>query len=189
MRCARYLAAALFLGSIGVARAQSVDPGNQNETQVRCKDGTTGTAGRGASSQHGGVAKNEGAPTPTKQTPATVGADEDKKVAPATAATGAPVLVRCKDGRVMEQAASACARNGGLDKSSLATHPIRGTGPSPSERVNAAPNSKAELSTTPPATVGTATAKCKDGTLSYSLHHSGTCSGHGGVAQWLEPQP
>jgi hypothetical protein len=30
-----------------------------------------------------------------------------------------------------------------------------------------------------------ATAKCKDGTWSFSQHHSGTCSGHGGVAQFL----
>lgn len=30
-----------------------------------------------------------------------------------------------------------------------------------------------------------ATAKCVDGTYSYSLHRSGTCSHHGGVATWL----
>lgn len=30
-----------------------------------------------------------------------------------------------------------------------------------------------------------ATAKCNDGTYSFSQHHSGTCSSHGGVAQWL----
>jgi hypothetical protein len=30
-----------------------------------------------------------------------------------------------------------------------------------------------------------ATAKCSDGTYSFSQHRSGTCSGHGGVAQWL----
>jgi hypothetical protein len=30
-----------------------------------------------------------------------------------------------------------------------------------------------------------ATARCNDGTYSYSQHHSGTCSHHGGVAQWL----
>jgi len=28
------------------------------------------------------------------------------------------------------------------------------------------------------------TATCADGTSSYSQHHSGTCSHHGGVAQW-----
>ena len=30
-----------------------------------------------------------------------------------------------------------------------------------------------------------ATAICRDGTYSFSQHHSGTCSYHGGVAQWL----
>ncbi len=30
-----------------------------------------------------------------------------------------------------------------------------------------------------------ASAKCKDGSYSYSQHRQGTCSGHGGVAQWL----
>jgi len=29
-----------------------------------------------------------------------------------------------------------------------------------------------------------ATAQCNDGTYSFSQHHSGTCSGHGGVATW-----
>jgi hypothetical protein len=30
-----------------------------------------------------------------------------------------------------------------------------------------------------------ATAQCNDGTYSFSQHRSGTCSGHGGVRQWL----
>lgn len=30
-----------------------------------------------------------------------------------------------------------------------------------------------------------ATAKCKDGTYSFSKHRSGTCSGHKGVSKWL----
>jgi hypothetical protein len=30
-----------------------------------------------------------------------------------------------------------------------------------------------------------ATARCRDGTYSYSQHRSGTCSYHGGVARWL----
>lgn len=30
-----------------------------------------------------------------------------------------------------------------------------------------------------------ATAKCRDGSYSHSQHRSGTCSGHGGVAEWL----
>jgi Protein of unknown function (DUF3761) len=28
------------------------------------------------------------------------------------------------------------------------------------------------------------TADCRDGSVSFSKHHSGTCSGHGGVARW-----
>jgi hypothetical protein len=30
-----------------------------------------------------------------------------------------------------------------------------------------------------------ATARCRDGDYSFSLHQRGTCSGHDGVAQWL----
>jgi len=39
----------------------------------------------------------------------------------------------------------------------------------------------ASASTPPPG----ATARCRDGTYSFSKHRSGTCSHHGGVAQWL----
>lgn len=31
-----------------------------------------------------------------------------------------------------------------------------------------------------------ATAQCRDGSYSFSLRHSGTCSHHGGVARWLD---
>lgn len=31
-----------------------------------------------------------------------------------------------------------------------------------------------------------ATARCRDATYSFSVHHSGTCSHHGGVAVWLD---
>lgn len=31
-----------------------------------------------------------------------------------------------------------------------------------------------------------ATAECQDGSYSFSRHHRGTCSHHGGVSQWLE---
>lgn len=30
-----------------------------------------------------------------------------------------------------------------------------------------------------------ATAQCRDGTYSFSMHRTGTCSHHGGVAKWL----
>ncbi len=43
---------------------------------------------------------------------------------------------------------------------------------------------KPEESSTAPAG---ATARCEDGTYSFSEHRSGTCSYHGGVAEWLSP--
>jgi Protein of unknown function (DUF3761) len=51
--------------------------------------------------------------------------------------------------------------------------------------VNAAGNTvcKPEESPTQPAG---ATARCEDGTYSFSESRSGTCSHHGGVAQWLQ---
>lgn len=43
----------------------------------------------------------------------------------------------------------------------------------------------ASAGTAPPG----ATALCRDGTYSYSQHRSGTCSHHGGVAEWLTATP
>ncbi len=34
--------------------------------------------------------------------------------------------------------------------------------------------------------IDSSTARCGDGKYSSSQHRSGTCSGHGGVAEWLE---
>jgi hypothetical protein len=36
-----------------------------------------------------------------------------------------------------------------------------------------------------PSTPAGASAKCRDGTYSFSQNRRGTCSGHGGVTQWL----
>jgi Protein of unknown function (DUF3761) len=36
----------------------------------------------------------------------------------------------------------------------------------------------------PSSRYGRETALCEDGTQSYSHHHRGTCSHHGGVARW-----
>ncbi len=37
----------------------------------------------------------------------------------------------------------------------------------------------------PPPVTANPTAMCRDGSVSYSRHRSGTCSSHGGVQQWL----
>jgi hypothetical protein len=36
-----------------------------------------------------------------------------------------------------------------------------------------------------PVPLDNATAQCRDGTYSFSQHHQGTCSHHGGVSGWL----
>jgi hypothetical protein len=46
-------------------------------------------------------------------------------------------------------------------------------------------NSSGNYVPSPSSNPSGATAKCRDGTYSYSQHHSGTCSHHGGVAAWL----
>ncbi|WP_415644128.1 DUF3761 domain-containing protein [Sphingomonas antarctica] len=48
-----------------------------------------------------------------------------------------------------------------------------------------APRAPAAGQNTNPAGPNGATAKCRDGSVSYSAHRSGTCSRHGGVAQWF----
>lgn len=50
--------------------------------------------------------------------------------------------------------------------------------------VNTAGNTVCSPETSSTVPVG-ATAQCVDGTYSFSQSHSGTCSHHGGVAQWL----
>lgn len=70
-----------------------------------------------------------------------------------------------------------------------------GSTPAPSTSTQTAPSSSSTGSgytnidgnhvNSPSSNPAGATAKCKDGTYSYSQHRSGTCSSHGGVAMWL----
>jgi len=54
--------------------------------------------------------------------------------------------------------------------------------PSP-QRPQVAPNGARGL--VGPTVPAGATARCRDGAYSFSQSRSGTCSGHGGVAEWL----
>lgn len=187
MRCARLLIAAMFLGAPVLALGQERSADEAPVPQVKCKDGTMSKAGRGACSGHGGMAKAEA--LPTKKTPVTV--EEDRRVAPQTPAMGTPAMVRCKDGTMSEAGRGACSHHGGIDKNTgAAPLPVPGaTTRAPADTETKAHNPKGELTPNPPVkttTPGKATARCKDGTLSHSKHHSGTCSGHGGVAEWLD---
>jgi hypothetical protein len=81
-----------------------------------------------------------------------------------------------------------CTKAGNANKtackgaSSTATGPVPTAKPAPMARP--APTAAAA-----PAQPGKPTAQCKDGTYSMSQHRSGTCSHHGGVANWLANLP
>jgi len=124
---------------------------------------------------------------------------------PSVAADPAPTT--CKDGTTTTSTGKGtCSGHGGIQKAGkpktataataapASAAPAAAT-PAPAKPAPAAPAATAAKSSTatksaPTATAGNtdptgATAKCKDGTYSKSAHHSGTCSSHGGVAEWL----
>ena len=105
----------------------------------------------------------------------------------------------CKDGTTSAATGKgACSGHGGVQKASK-TKPAAATAAAttpaaPAAAAAAAPTAAAKTSTAtksvPTASASNtdptgATAKCKDGTYSKSQHHAGTCSSHGGVAEWL----
>jgi hypothetical protein len=101
----------------------------------------------------------------------------------------------CKDGTTSAATGrGACSGHGGVQKaakSAAAEAPASTETASPA----AAPAPPAAASKAAPAAKSTATAgntdptgataKCKDGTYSKSKHHKGSCSHHGGVAEFL----
>src|SRR5881394_2098110 len=85
---------------------------------------------------------------------------------PAYAADTSGPTLTCKDGTTSNATGQgACSHHGGVQKGGASA--------------SAQEKSKPDAS-------GKPTAKCKDGTMSYSKQHSGACSHHGGVAEWLD---
>jgi uncharacterized protein DUF3761 len=102
----------------------------------------------------------------------------------------------CKDGTTSTATGrGACSGHGGVQKaakSAAAEAPASTESASPAAApAPAAAASKAAPAAKSPASGNTdptgATAKCKDGTYSKSKHHKGSCSHHGGVAEFLTP--
>jgi Protein of unknown function (DUF3761) len=156
--------------------ARSADPA----AATTCADGTTSTAtGKGACSSHGGVqkaSKTTAAPAATAPA-ATAPAAPTPAAAPATPASGA--VKTCTDGTTSTASGKgACSGHGGVLKGSQSKSAAASTAPTTATPTVAAGSSD-------PAG---ATAKCKDGSYSKSQHRSGTCSSHGGVAEWLTAQ-
>jgi hypothetical protein len=123
---------------------------------------------------------------------------------PAWAADSTAAATTCKDGTTSTATGrGACSGHGGVQKASTSTAPATAAAPAaaakpaaPAATPAAAAPAESKASTAsksaPTATAGNtdptgATAKCKDGTYSKSQHRSGTCSSHGGVAEWLTP--
>jgi hypothetical protein len=165
-----------------------------------CKDGTTTTStGKGTCSGHGGVQKAK-TTTPAAAPAAAPTAAPAKAAAPAApAASGAATT--CKDGTTTTSTGKGtCSGHGGVQKPTKAKPATAATtAPAPAAAAPAAAATPASATaaksstatkSAPTATAGNtdptgATAKCKDGTYSKSAHRSGTCSSHGGVAEWL----
>jgi len=97
--------------------------------------------------------------------------------------------VTCKDGTTATGGRGACRGHGGVDKSKSAPQAAPAAAP-------AAPAPAAAAKTTAPtekkagkaATTDPtgALAKCKDGMYWHGTKHSGSCSHHGGVAEWMD---
>ena len=162
------------------AAAQAKTKTPKDAAQVECKDGTTSKAGRGACSHHGGVA-------------ATVPDEPDKAAAPDKRAASDSTQqseVRCNDGTTSKPGRGACSHHGGVaatttQRDAKNAEPSRTDDNRQAPTSQAAPQGRAPAATPQRTPAGQPTARCKDGTMSYSQHRSGTCSRHGGVEQWL----
>jgi Protein of unknown function (DUF3761) len=175
----------------GGSAPKAAAPAEEHEASaggpVTCKDGSSWPkAGRGACRGHGGVDKTGGA-APKAAAPA-----EEHE-----ASAGGPVT--CKDGSSWPKAGrGACRGHGGVLKAGTAPTPPpvpRAAAPTPPPPRPSAP--AAQGYPTPGPAVATkskhasndptgALARCKDGMYWHGTRHSGSCSRHGGVAEWLQ---
>src|SRR5437660_1414779 len=127
------------------------------KADVACADGTTAKAGRGACSHHGGVADEK---TVARKKSEKSAAAESKNKTRAELDEGKKETEK-KSGGILDTLFGRKKADTAQGRSSDAT-PRRSTREAKTPR-----------------------ARCKDGTISYSVHDSGTCSHHGGVAQWI----
>jgi hypothetical protein len=95
--------------------------------------------------------------------------------------------VTCKDGTLGKPGRGACSHHGGIAKSAAAPSASPTSAPplAPGPAVPPPAHGPAARGPVKAPLAGQPTARCKDGTTSYSQHHTGACSHHGGVAQWL----
>ena len=202
-----------FVLAFSPAAAQAKSKKTQT---VQCNDGTTSKAGRGACSHHGGVAsttsgakrddadQSSGAQSKTK---ASSSSRSEGRAAPRlerapaaepapSTAQSSPATVQCKDGTTSKAGRGACSHHGGvasaandagrerIDEPAAAPRELPPSS-SPAQGREAPRPERAPATERTPST-GQPTARCKDGSFSYAKQHSGACSHHGGVAEWLQ---
>jgi len=138
---------------------------------VLCKDGTSSKKGKGACSGHGGVAQPM-TPSGSSSSASQKGTGE---MTPSGASSGASQKGTggsSSDARANQKSTGTPVPNApdtSSSSGSRTTAPGAAASPTPSTNKSGKP-----------------TARCKDGTLSYSAQHEGACSHHGGVDQWLD---
>ena len=139
---------------------KSATPGGAKVANVTCKDGTTGTVGRGACARHGGVAA-VAAPGPAAARAAATASANPGGVAPVPTPQATAVVPAGPGHRAVAVAPGGVA--------------------TPSAR----PVGSASGTAVGDANPAGATAQCKDGTYSHAKGHRGACSRHGGVTKFL----
>jgi hypothetical protein len=176
------------------------------------KGGKGACSGHGGVDKTASTAAGGSNPKKATRSPTSWGDASSSATAPAASAappaSAAAEEVTCKDGTTSHGGKGACSGHGGVDKSAPASKhggtsaaastsaPTSGVGGSSAPPAGSAPARTAApaATATAPATPtshatgakGPPTAKCKDGSLSYAQHHTGACSDHGGVAEWLD---
>ena len=153
---------------------------------------TTGESKSKSTSKHKEAAAEETDQAGTKPSAKASSGTASSAASPEAAAT-----VTCKDGTTSKGGKGACSGHGGIDKGHSATTAASApASPAPAASAASATTAAAPATTAPATSASAAkasaagkgppTAKCKDGTLSYAQHHTGACSNHGGVAEWLD---
>jgi len=195
------LVVVVFLyAATGVARADQAPAGATG----RCKDGsyTESASKKGACKGHGGVAEWLATQGTASSEKASKKAKSDKSsttsaaAQPSTPPEGA--TGKCKDGSYTTSATKkgACRGHGGVAEwtgGAAPSAPAKEAAPATAPATSKATSAAGTAATAPAASAKTssntdptgATALCKDGTYSHSKHHTGACSHHGGVSQWL----
>jgi len=185
------LLAIAALAAFAAAQAPLVLAASSSGTVI-CKDGTTSVGGQGACSGHGGIDKKATAAKAKERKSKASKESKEKKTKKESnerktepAASTAEATVKCKDGTTSKGGQGACSGHGGIDKGGGSAAPAAAPAAAKPARPAAAQTSASDQEPVSSDASG-AIAKCNDGSYSHAKVHTGACSRHGGVAQWLD---